>query len=85
MNMSAKQQTQLANAKVPMNRIPPANFKVVHTQFVFAQLNTAFNRKAAKSYPQQPLKRHARRIDQTVRQKVFNLAGLQYVRATINV
>ena len=79
MNTSTKQLTELANIKVTMNRTPRANFKVVHTQFIFAQLKTTLNRKTRKNYPQEPRERHARRTYQTIPCKIFDLTGIQYV------
>ena len=79
MDTSAKQLTQLANIKVPMNRWPRTDFEMVHTQFPLAYLKASFNRRARKGHPQQPLKRHTRRTDQTIRQKILDLAGVQNI------
>jgi hypothetical protein len=51
MNTGTEQQTQLADIQMSMNPTPAARLEMVHTQFLFGQLETLFDGPPGKSYP----------------------------------
>jgi hypothetical protein len=79
MNSRTKQITQLADIEVAMDRRPTANLKMIHPQFSFTDLKTAFYREPGKGRPQQLFQCDAVRSRHLIRHKILDLLGIEDV------
>ena len=76
MNTRTKQITQLADIEMAMDRRPIAYLKMIHSQFPFADLKAALDRKPGKRHPQQLFQGYAIGFRQQIRDKIFDIVPL---------